>query len=187
MINQPKFAPALSMKFKVIGIASLLTVVLTACGPIETTRREPDNDSKVTKKYKEMWNKDGSESNFFDKLMNPSSSDSQYGGIGVNSFLWRATLETISFMPIVSADAFGGVIITDWHSSVEVPEERFKLNIFLLGKQLRADGVRVSIFRQVLANGNWIDAEVDPTAERKVEDAILMLARKARNTNLSNN
>ena len=108
------------------------------------------------------------------------------GGIGVNSFLWRASLDTVVFMPVNSADPFGGVIITDWHTPAGAPsDERFKLNIYILGRALRADGVRVAVFKQVRdANGVWADAAVSKEAATKVEDAILMKARQLRNETL---
>ncbi len=102
------------------------------------------------------------------------------GGVGVNSYLWRASLDTISFMPVTSVDPFGGVIITDWHSSAESLNERFKLNVYILGRQLRADGVRVSVFRQVLQNQIWRDAEISSDTAIKIEDAILTRARQLR-------
>ena len=109
-----------------------------------------------------------------------TSGNSGGGGIGVNSYLWRASLDTISFMPITSADPFGGVIITDWHASSESPNERFKLNVFILGRELRADGVRVAVFRQVLNNQNWQDVSLPPGIGTKIEDAVLMRARQLR-------
>src|SRR5690606_28265968 len=69
-------------------------------------------------------------------------------GVGVNSLLWRASLDTVSFMPLVSADPFGGVIITDWYTPPATPGERFKVNVYILGRALRADGIRASVFRQ---------------------------------------
>lgn len=102
--------------------------------------------------------------------------------IGVNSFLWRASLDTISFMPVSSADPFGGVIITDWYSAGEVPNERFKLNVYILGRALRADGVRVAVFRQVLdAMGGWRDMALSDETATKIEDSILTRARQLRN------
>ena len=102
--------------------------------------------------------------------------------IGVNSFLWRASLDTISFMPVDSADPFGGVIITDWHSVGNVPNERFKLNVYILGRALRADGVRVAVFRQVpAALGTWRDVPLDDATATKIEDSILTRARQLRN------
>ena len=114
------------------------------------------------------------------------TADGGGGGIGVNSFLWRASLDTVVFMPVNSADPFGGVIITDWHTPAGAPsDERFKLNIYILGRALRADGVRVAVFKQVRdANGVWADAAVSKEAATKVEDAILMKARQLRNETL---
>ena len=103
------------------------------------------------------------------------------GGIGVNSYLWRASLDTISFMPLASADPFGGVIITDWYSPPEATRERFKVNVYILGRDLRADGLRAAVFRQRQDTlGNWIDVQVDNRTEIDLEDAILTRARQLR-------
>jgi hypothetical protein len=103
------------------------------------------------------------------------------GGIGVNGFLWRASLDTIAFMPVNSADPFGGVIITDWYALPEAPQERFKMNVYILGRTLRADGVRVAVFRQVQdGTGGWTEASVPEGADAKIEDAILTRARQLR-------
>ena len=104
----------------------------------------------------------------------------QAGGIGVNSFLWRASLDTLSFMPISSADPFGGVILTDWHSPRETPNERFKLQVYILSRVLRADGVRVSVFRQVRVGDDWRDASVSDQTGTNMENAILLRARQMR-------
>lgn len=104
------------------------------------------------------------------------------GGLNVNSYLWRATLDTIAFMPIASADPFGGVIITDWYSPAETPSERFKLNVIIRDRALTADGVKITLFRQILdQTGAWRDAQVQPDAGRKLEDAVLTRARQLRN------
>jgi hypothetical protein len=71
--------------------------------------------------------------------------------VAVNAFLWRASLDTINFIPLVSADPFGGVIITDWYTPAETPNERMKVQITILDRDLRADGVRVSVFKQQTA------------------------------------
>ncbi len=103
------------------------------------------------------------------------------GGIGVNALLWRSSLETISFMPVASADPFGGVILTDWFTPAETPNERFKLNLYIVGRELRADGVRVSVFRQRRDGANnWIDAPVDAQTGVGIENAILTRARQIR-------
>ncbi len=100
-------------------------------------------------------------------------------GIGVNSFLWRAALETIEFMPLTSADPYGGVVITGWHSDSLAPNERFKAIVYILDTRLRADAIKVSVFKQEIdANGNWVDAAVDPNTEVQIENAILTRARE---------
>jgi Domain of unknown function (DUF3576) len=101
-------------------------------------------------------------------------------GIGVNSYLWRASLDTVSFMPLASADPFGGVIITDWYEAQEKPNERFKVNIFILDKQLRSDGIKVKVFRQQMSGGKWVDTQVSDNTGPQMEDAILTRARQLR-------
>ena len=102
-------------------------------------------------------------------------------GIAVNSYMWRAALDTVSFMPLASADPFGGVILTDWYIDPAAPKERTKLNVFILGRQLKSDGIKVKAFRQTLSKGGaWKDEPVASDTERKLEDAILTRARQMR-------
>ncbi len=109
-----------------------------------------------------------------------SSGEDGGGALGVNAFLWRGSLDTLSFMPLASADPFGGVIITDWYEPPTGTNERFKATAYILGRQLRADGVRVSLFRQVYQGGRWVDAGVAPTAVTEIENKILARARDLR-------
>ena len=103
------------------------------------------------------------------------------GGIGVNAFLWRASLDIVSNLPIASADPFGGVIITDWYSPPQAPKERLKINLFILGRALRADGIRTSVFKQVLGpGGTWVTAPVTEGTSNKIELSILTRARQFR-------
>ena len=109
----------------------------------------------------------------------PSAGDGS--GIGVNAFLWRASLDIVSNLPIASADPFGGVIITDWYSPPQAPKERLKLNLFILGRSLRADGIRTTVFKQVLGpNGNWVTAPVTRGTSNQIELSILTRARQFR-------
>ena len=104
---------------------------------------------------------------------------------GVNGYLWRASLDTMSFMPLASADPFGGVIITDWYSPPESPDERFKATVYILERQLRADGIRVAVFRQTRAGGrDWRDARLNARTATELEDAILTRARQLRISSL---
>ncbi|WP_341703699.1 DUF3576 domain-containing protein [Ferrovibrio sp.] len=102
------------------------------------------------------------------------------GGIGVNSFLWRASLDTIAFMPLASADPFGGVIITDWYTPPQTPNERLKVTVYILDRALRADGLRVSVFRQARQGDTWIDQPTTPNTAANMENAILQRAREFR-------
>jgi hypothetical protein len=103
------------------------------------------------------------------------------GGVAVNSYLWRASLDTIAFMPLASADPFGGVIITDWYTPPETPAERFKMNVYILDRDLRADAIKVTVFRQTRdASGNWVDAGIKPDTGTSLENQILTRARELR-------
>lgn len=106
--------------------------------------------------------------------------------IGVNAYLWRATLDTLAFMPLASADPYGGVIITDWYANPEKPDERLKATVYILDTRLRADGLNVNIFKQVKgADGQWTDSAVTPQTSIDIENAILTRARQIRLSNLN--
>lgn len=105
-----------------------------------------------------------------------SSSAGTASNIQVNAFLWRATLDTLSFMPMASADPFGGVVITDWYSPPSAPNTRFKANAYILSRDLTASAIQVSVFEQVLQNGQWVDTQADPAIATGLENRILARA-----------
>jgi hypothetical protein len=106
--------------------------------------------------------------------------------LGVNGYLWRASLDTLAFMPLASADPYGGVIITDWYSNPEKPDERFKAQVYILDTRLRADGLNVTVYKQVrAAGGQWQDSTVAPETASEIENAILTRARQLRLSNLN--
>jgi len=100
--------------------------------------------------------------------------------IAVNSYLWRAAVDTVSFAPLLQANPNSGVIITDWYSTPRAPGERVKLTVAVLDPDLRADALRVSAARQVFQNGVWVDAPVSAATVQKLEDIILTRARDLR-------
>ena len=102
------------------------------------------------------------------------------GALGVNAYLWRAALDTLGFMPLQSADPFGGVIITDWYAPPAGSGERFKATAYILGRQLRADAIKVSVFRQVLQGNQWVDSPVNATTISEIENKVLARARELR-------
>ncbi|PZP57516.1 MAG: DUF3576 domain-containing protein [Micavibrio aeruginosavorus] len=172
MDNSSKFA---LMAFTVLG--------LSGCGILGKGEakyptgmdRTMAGDANIYDKPQGVFGKDG-------LLGGSRGRDNSRGdnGIDVNSYLWRASLDTISFMPLASADPFGGTIITDWYTDPSSPSERTKLNVFILGRELKADGVKVKAFRQVKRSGGWVDAPVAADTSRKLEDAILTRARQMR-------
>ncbi|MCW5724527.1 MAG: DUF3576 domain-containing protein [Maricaulaceae bacterium] len=108
-------------------------------------------------------------------------------GIGVNSFLWRASLDTLSFMPLSEVDPFGGVIITDWYANPEIPNERFRSTVYILDTRLRADALAVRVFRQERGeDGAWADAPVSAETAVEIENAILTRARQLRIAQIRN-
>ncbi len=166
------------MKIRSLLLAACLFPVLAACSDLGL-----DSDATYKDKNKDELYKYGSlasDEGGINIFGGDEKKAKENGGIGVNGYLWRATLDTISFMPIASADPFGGVILTDWYTPPETPEERTKLNIFIRGRDLRADGVKVSVFRQVKDGKNWVDATVAATTPASLENAILTKARQIR-------
>ncbi len=102
--------------------------------------------------------------------------------IGVNAYLWRAAIDTVSFAPLLQADSAGGVIVTDWYSNPKSPGERVKLTVAILDQDLRADALRVAASRQTNQNGMWVDSPVAAATVQKLEDIILTRARDLRRT-----
>lgn len=163
-----------------IGAAAALLLSLTACnfdlgGEAKYPKnRQPGDAHPVYEDEPGLFGEGG-----LFGTATPQEADTG-GGVGVNDLLWRASLDTVSFMPLVSADPFGGVIITDWYTPPQTPDERFKVNVYILGRALRADGIRSSVFRQQLQGDQWVDAPVALNTATELENAILTRARQLR-------
>ncbi len=97
--------------------------------------------------------------------------------IGVNGYLWRASLDSLASLPIAQTDSGGGIIITDWFVDPAVPTERMKVTVTISDRRLRADALDVLVSRQVLEEGVWLTASVQEGTEKKIEDTILTRAR----------
>ena len=115
-----------------------------------------------------------------DRVKEADLAASKVTTIGVNAYLWRAALDTLSFAPLVQADANSGVIVTDWYANPNVPSDRVKVTATILDADLRADALRVAASRQVLRNGQWIDAPVTAATVQRLEEIILTKARDLR-------
>ena len=181
------------MKFKALARLGALALGVTALG-LAGCGADVDTDYPNNRnKSREIYNKPGQQAaresvlgeGGFD-LFGGKRNNNGGSGIAVNSFLWRASLDTVSFMPLASADPFGGVIITDWFTPPEQPTERFKVTVYILDRDLRSDGLKVSVFRQVReGSGTWIDAAVKPETSGNFENQILTRARQLRLASLN--
>ena len=119
------------------------------------------------------------------KADKPDLAASRVTTIGVNSYLWRATLDALSFMPLAQTDSNGGVVVTDWYVNPQTPAERVKVTVSILDQDLRADAVRVAMQRQVNQGGNWVSAPVQASSVQKLEDIILTKARDLRRAQIT--
>lgn len=115
-----------------------------------------------------------------DERLRADIAASQVTSIGVNAYLWRATLDTLSFMPLAQTDSSGGVIVTDWYARPEEPNERVKVSVAILDQDLRGDALRVAASRQVRDSGTWVEAPVAAGTVQRLEDIILTKARDLR-------
>jgi len=168
--------PFLRGDFKRLATAGVLATSLVALGACSTASKAPTT----------FQGKEESGGLFGMKLGSGKAPAAvQTPAIGVNGYLWRATLDTLSFMPLSSADPYGGVVITDWYANPEKPDERFKATVYILDSRLRADGLNVAIFKQVRdVSGTWVDAVTAGQTETDLENAILTKARQLRLSNI---
>ena len=163
----------------------VVSTALTACGGLAVESDYPQDDVMATQES-------GSIFDFFkfsgDRVAVKAAASSEAGagaqstpgvpqGLGVNADLWRAALETVSFLPLASADPMGGTIITDWYNDPGQNNERVKLTVVISGLELRADALRVSVFREGRINGRWRSTEASSTTARQMENIILTKAR----------
>lgn len=175
-----KFFPALLP----VLLAALL--LLDACGGVDREDTYGGTHEKAGRYNNGSVISDKGGALLFGSREENAPADKSGSGIGVNAFLWRAALDTLAFMPLASADPFGGTLITDWYAPPSAPNERIKLNVYILSRELRADAVRVSVFRQEkAADGSWTDAATNAATAGTLEDAILTRARQLRVKQLS--
>lgn len=176
------------MKFKpysVLPIAMVTTLgLLTGCASNTSTPQESKKEDDLpVRKDKTVY--EGMGKLFGDDALTFGGNKPDQEattGIGVNTYLWRASLDTISFMPLHSVDPFGGVIITDWYTASPTPNERMKATIVILDRTLRTDGLKVNVFKQIRSSAanEWRDTQVAPEVVRKLEDTIFTRARQLR-------
>ena len=156
------------------GVLALSMLSMTACA-----------SNKPPKTFSTQSDEPGL--NPFKRFGGGAKAPASEGSIGVNGYLWRASLDTLAFMPLLTADPFGGVINYDWYTDAQAPNERFKATVFILDTRLRADGLNVTVFKQSKdINGAWVDAPVADQTATDLENAILTRARQLRLSNIKN-
>jgi len=172
-----KSTTAFRRRLSALCLNIALAAALTACGALSVEADYPGGDKVATAES-------GSVFDFFtfgEKDPAPQASVQQAatpaGGLSVNAVLWRASLETLSFMPLASADPIGGVIISDWYNDPAATNERVKVNLIISGLELRADALRASLFRETLRDGRWVATATSVAAARQLENIILTRAR----------
>lgn len=162
------------------AIVSGLLLSLVACGKDLTIEPDyPENQKTGVENMGSLFDSP----NF--TLFGNSDNSTGTPTMAVNSFLWRASLETFSFMPLTTADQLSGIIITDWYSEPSVPDERMKVTILILDKSLRADALRITAFREKRTSLGWETTPVADQTNRRLEDVVLVRARELRIANLT--
>ena len=144
------------------------------------------NNSVVTnpvsgeKPKRGLFSKDASKGISLDSILNPQSYESSESGANVNAYLWRASLNILSFTPLISTDALGGTIISDWHVNKKNKNQRMKITAFIKTSELRSNGIGVKVHIQNFKDGSWLETYTNRDLEIKIEDNILNEARNLR-------
>ena len=166
-----RIVPSRACRFRPHVISALLLVPLAACGGSDrggSLVADSTDSTGLSAPHNHLLGEDR------------SASGGDQAQAGVNAYLWRGAIDTLSFMPFASADPIGGIIITDWYQPPTTSGERFKATAYILGKQLRSDAIRVALFRQTLQDGQWTDALVAPNTAPEITGKILARARQLR-------
>lgn len=178
--------PSFPQKRPTLWRAALPIIVamsLSACSQMTVEADYPENTSGATEESGSVFELFGvGNSATAEQTVNADAPDTSAApaprrGLAVNADLWRAALETISFMPLASSDPVGGIIITDWYNDPGTVNERFKINVVISGRELRADALRVSVFRETEQRGRWVSVAASPLTARKLENIMLSRAR----------
>lgn len=154
-------------------------MVLAACNR-EQFKQAPATISVENERKQNFGKLLGDEFLLFGGSVRKASDQTALPQVSVNTYLWQASLEALSFLPLQSTDSIGGVIITDWYTTAKNPHERLKVTVRILSKDLKTESLKILINKQILKLGSWVDAGIDPTVKLKLETIILAKARELR-------
>ncbi len=163
---------------KKILLASILTLfVATGCSEMTVEKADVNPTPQEMQKGGGMFS--GKSGNILDAFRSSRSKGGAIGGASmtINPYLWRAALDSLSFMPIAQSDSTGGLIITDWYSNPDDASERMKVNVYILGLKLNPQALKVTVFKQEFKNNQWLEMNVNPKTATQLEDIILTNAR----------
>jgi len=168
-----------------LGLIGL--VLLAGCGSLDGQLRTPGEDeyNPSSRRAEQAQRAGGGQGIVIFGTDRSRRGGGDQTGIGVNAFLWRATLDTLGFLPLTSADPFGGVVLSDWYQPPGARGERFRATAYILGRELRSDAVRVTVFRQVQQGSGWQDSASSASMNAEFEDRILARARELRTQSLA--
>ena len=152
-------------------------IILLGCSSNNSLVSNPITDEKKTPG---LFSKDASKGVSLDSILNPQSYESSESGANVNAYLWRASLNILSFTPLISTDALGGTIISDWYINKKNKNQRMKITAFIKTSELRSDGIGVKVHIQNFKDGSWLETYTNRDLEIKIEDNILNEARNLR-------
>jgi len=160
-----------------ILISVIVVFFLSACSGTPPTQTKPEGPGSFLTGKAEQGIKLGD-------IFNPGGNGA---GLPINALLWRASLDILSTIPLDDIDAFGGTIVTEWYAVPETPQERIKVSVFVLGRELRSDGIRVVVNKQTKQAEGWLDAGIDDMLSRQLEELILTRAREIRGQTIGEN
>ena len=167
----------MNKNFRKLFFSFILLILITGCEGMSVDRSYPDPLARKKTTKGKLFGEEGI--TLFNSKEKKQSQSNTIAGMSLNKYLWRASLDVISFIPLISADPFGGTIITDWYTPTGTSGERFKLNIFILDEKFSVNSLKVSAFSQKKnSNGVWIDSSTSPNFQVNIENAIFSRARQ---------
>ncbi len=158
---------------KLIIFLVILAPFINSCGPFKPKKVDarnvpPSGDARVKKNIEEG------------KGFSLQGALTKKGGVfdfASSNELWRASLDTIDFMPLINANYSGGIIITDWYSEQNSNNESVKISIRFLSNEIRADALDIKVFKKICPKLN--QCVITETGDELIKELTKNILRKA--------